>query len=421
VIPSASDRRDRIGAWLKRARGESMAVAAARLLSSGSALVVAAISARQLGPGGRGEIVFVVTVAMLCSEFVSLGANVSGRIHILRRSDVLIEDYLGLITVLVALQALLVTLILMTVGPTRFGLDPASCLLGVVLGVAMFFAHMMVDAAFAVRRTLETGIRDMLIGVLPMFLVVLVAVRGQLSVSLVIGLTAMGYVVGGFYLWRVVRRTADRIRFVPSRWSLILRSGIPVLAGSLGQTVALRADRLLVGLLSTSAALGVYSMAATAAELPRILLIPVTQILANRVAMGDITVRSLSSIFRRLALAYGALMVGVAVVGAAIIVPIVGPGFEDVRDSIAVLALSEGLLGLFLVSASVLTGFGQFRRLPLPSLCGAAVIVVADIIVVPRFGGSGAAWVLVAGFGSMALVAGALALACVRSTADGSS
>jgi O-antigen/teichoic acid export membrane protein len=398
-----------------------MAVAAARLLSSGSALVVAAISARQLGPGGRGEIVFVVTVAMLCSNFASLGANVSGRIHILRRSDVLIEDYLGLTTVLVALQALLVTLILMTVGPARFGLDPASCLLGVVLGVAMFFAHMMVDAAFAVRRTLETGIRDMIIGVLPMFLVVLVAVRGHLSVSLVIGLTALGYVVGGFYLWRVVRRTADRIRFVPSRWSLILRSGIPVLAGSLGQTVALRADRLLVGLLSTSAALGVYSMAATAAELPRILLIPVTQILANRVAMGDITVRSLSSIFRRLALAYGVLMVGVAVVGAAIIVPIVGPGFEDVRDSIAVFALSEGLLGLFLVSASVLTGFGQFRRLPLPSLCGAVVIVVADIIVVPRFGGSGAAWVRVAGFGSMALVAGALALACVRSTADGSS
>jgi O-antigen/teichoic acid export membrane protein len=162
-------------------------------------------------------------------------------------------------------------------------------------------------------------------------------------------------------------------------------------------------------------------MAATAAELPRILLIPVTQILTNRVAIGDITVRSLSTIFRRLALAYGVLMVGVAVVGAAIITPIVGAGFEEVRDSIAVLALSEGLLGLFLVSASVLTGFGQFRRLPLPSLCGAAVIVVADIIVVPRFGGSGAAWVLVAGFGSMALVAGALALACVRSTADGSS
>jgi O-antigen/teichoic acid export membrane protein len=285
----------------------------------------------------------------------------------------------------------------------------------------MFFAHMMVDAAFAVRRTLETGIRDMIIGVLPMFLVVLVAVRGQLSVSLVIGLTAMGYVAGGAYLWRVVRRRTDRIRFVPSRWSLILRSGIPVLAGSLGQTVAFRADRLLVGLLSTSAALGVYSMAATAAELPRILLIPVTQILANRVAIGDITVRSLSSIFRRLALAYGVLMVGVGVVGAAIITPIVGPGFEAVRDSIAVLAFSEGLLGLFFVSASVLTGLGRFRRLPAPSLCGAAVIVVADIIVVPRFGGSGAAWVRVAGFGSMALVAGSLALACVRSTPDNSS
>ena len=392
-----------------------MAVAVARLLSSGSALVVAAISARQLGPGGRGEIVFVVTVAMLCSELVSLGANVSGRIHILRRSDVLIEDYLGLATVLVGVQALLVTLILVTVGPARFGLDPTTCLLGVVLGVAMFFAHMMVDAAFAVRRTLETGIRDMIIGVLPMFLVVMVAVRGQLSVSLVIGLTALGYVAGGAYLWRVVRRRTDRARFVPSRWLLILRSGIPVLAGSLGQTVAFRADRLMVGLMSTTAALGVYSMAATTAELPRILLIPVTQILANRIAIGDITIHALSSILRRLVLAYGVLMVGVAVVGAAVITPIVGPGFEAVRDSIAVLALSEGLLGLFFVSSSVLTGLGRFRRLPAPSLCGAAVIVVADMVVVPRFGGSGAAWVRVAGFGSMALVAGVLALACLRS------
>ncbi len=235
---------------------------------------------------------------------------------------------------------------------------------------------------------------------------------------LVIGLTAVGYLVGGAYLWRVVRRRTDRVRFVPSRWLPILRSGIPVLAGSLGQTVAFRADRLLVGLLSTSAALGVYSMAATAAELPRILLIPVTQILANRLAIGDITVRSVSSIFRRLALAYGLLMVCVAGVGAAIITPIVGPGFEAVRDSIVLLAISEGLLGLFFVSASVLTGLGRFRRLPAPSLCGAAVIVVADIIVVPRFGGSGAAWVRVAGFGSMALVAGTLALACVRSTVD---
>jgi O-antigen/teichoic acid export membrane protein len=171
----------------------------------------------------------------------------------------------------------------------------------------------------------------------------------------------------------------------------------------------------MVGLMSTTAVLGVYSMAATTAELPRILLIPVTQILANRIAIGDITIHALSSILRRLVLAYGVLMVGVAVVGAAVITPIVGPGFEAVRDSIAVLALSEGLLGLFFVSSSVLTGLGQFRRLPAPSLCGAAVIVVADMVVVPRFGGSGAAWVRVAGFGSMALVAGVLALACLRS------
>ena len=416
MIRSASNRWYRLGVWLSRARGESLALAVAKVLAAGCALVVAAVSARNLGPSGRGEIVFVVTVVMLCSEFVSLGANVSGRIQILRKSGVLIEDYLGLVIALVMVQALLVTLILTTVGQARFGLDSATCLFGVALGVSMFFVNMMVDAAFAVRRTLETGIREVLVGAVSMLCVVAALVVGRLSVSLVIGLTAVGYATGGAYLWAIVSRSANRVRFVPSNWSSILRSGIPILAGSLGQAVAFRVDRLIVGLLSTSAALGVYSVAATAAELPRILLIPAVQILANRVAIGDITLHSLWPILRRLVLAYAVLMVGVAVAGAAIITPIVGSGFAAVSDSIAVLALSESLLGLFFVSVAVMTGLGHFHRLPAPSLCGAAVIVVADIMVVPRFGSIGAAWVRVAGFGLMALVASVLALSCVRSS-----
>jgi O-antigen/teichoic acid export membrane protein len=391
-------------------------IAAARLVSSACALLVAIASARQLGPVGRGEIVFVITVGILVSELVSLGTNVSGRVQILRNAGVLIEDFLGLAIVLVAAQTALVAGVLATVGSRWFELDATVCAAGVGTGAAMFFAHMMLDASFAVRRTLETGVRDLLIGILPVVGVLIAVSAGRLSVSIVIVVTALGYISGGCYLWGVVRRETGPIRFTPSRWGPILRSGMPVLVGSFGQVVALRADRLILGLLSTSAALGIYSVAATAAELPRIVLIPASQVLANRIATGDVSTRDLRSLLTRLMAAYGILMVVVAVVVPSILIPLLGGGFAGARDLVAVLALSEWLLAVFLLSVAVLTGLGQFRLLPIPAIVGMSAIVSADMFVVPRFGGAGAAWVRVAGFGSMAMLAALLMRRCVRSS-----
>ena len=113
--------------------------------------------------------------------------------------------------------------------------------------------------------------------------------------------------------------------------------------------------------------------------------------------------------------AYGLLMAVVAVVAPSIVIPLVGGGFADARDLIAVLALSESLLAVFLLATAVLTGLGQFRWLPIPAIVGMSVIVSADMFVVPRFGGAGAAWVRVAGFGSMAMLAALLMRRCIRS------
>ena len=203
-------------------RGETMVVAFARVISASAALVVAAASARQLGPVGRGEIVFVVTVAILCTEFVNLGTNVSGRIEILRGMDTKIEDYLGLIVALVGVQTALVATVLGIVGPTFFGSGVATCVIGVFLGAAMFLSHMLVDAAFAVRRTLQTGVRELLTGLVPVVIVVPVAVAGGLSVELVLALTAVGYALGALYLWGVVRSRSPKARFAPRSWRPIV-------------------------------------------------------------------------------------------------------------------------------------------------------------------------------------------------------
>ena len=397
--------RKRLVGFMGRARGESIVVSVARLVSAACSLLVAALSARHLGPSGRGEIVFVLTVSVLSSEFISFGTNVSGRIQILRRSGVFLEDFLGLTFVLAGLQTLLMGLLLGTVGVLVLKISALSCVLGVLLGVAMFVAHMLVDAAFSLRRTLETGLRDLLIGVTPLLPVVVLAATGALSVPIVIGLTASGYVVGGGYLWSVVRGRIDSVRFLPSTWTTIIRGGLPVLGGSFGQSLAFRADRLVLGVLVTPAALGIFSVAATTAELPRLLLLPVTQILANRVAGGEISASTLRGLVIRLGLGYSVVMLVVGLVGASVVLPVVGEEFDAVRDSITVLTFSEVLLGFYFLSVAVLTGLGKFRRLPAPAVGGAVVILLADVFVIPFHGGMGAAWVRVAGFGFMSVVA----------------
>ncbi|HCV33159.1 MAG TPA: hypothetical protein DGF10_00710 [Acidimicrobiaceae bacterium] len=398
-------RHPRLVAFLNQARGESMVVSSARLLSAGCSLLVAVVSARVLGPAGRGEIVFVMTVTMLGSEFVSLGANVSGRIQILRRSGVQIEDYLGLVAVLVGVQAILMSLVLGLVGGLAIGLTPMGCGLGVLLGIAMFAAHMLVDAAFSLRRTLETGIRDLLIGAVPLLPVIVLASIGHLSVEGVLGLTAAGYLTGGGYLTFVVARRVHSIRFSSRNWATIIRNGVPVLGGTFGQTLAFRADRLAIGLLATSATLGVFSVSATAAELPRLLLLPVTQILANRVAEGRIPVSGIRRIVVRVWAGYGLILLLVALVGAPLVLTVVGDAFAEARDTIAVLAFSEALLGIYFLSVAVLTGLANFRSLPAPALAGALFILIGDLLVVASHSSLGAAWVRVVGFGVMAIVA----------------
>ncbi|MEC9000593.1 MAG: oligosaccharide flippase family protein [Actinomycetota bacterium] len=408
--------RDRLEAFLGRGRGESLVVATARLVSAGCSLLVAVVSARHLGPSGRGEIVLVLTVAMLGSEFVGLGANVSGRIQILRRSGVAVEDYLGLTAVLAVVQAVLVGATLAIVGSLAVDLTLTTYLAGTGLGVAMFLAHMLVDASFALRRTLETGLRDLLIGVLPVVPVVALAATGRLSVDLVVGLTALGYAVGGVYLAMVVGRRTGRVRFSPPTWRIIVRNGLPVLGNSFGQTLAFRADRLVIGLVTTSATLGVFSVAATTAELPRLLLLPATQILVNRIAGGEIPVSSLGRLLVRLGVGYGLVMLAIGFVGGAVVLPVVGDGFTGVGEALPVLALGEALIGVHFLSIAVLTGLARFRRLPLPALLGSAILLVGDLLIVPEHGSIGASWMRVVGFGVMAGVSVTSMVTALRET-----
>ena len=79
-------------AWLVRGRGELAALSMGRAFSAVCALGVAIASARQLGPTARGEIVLVMAIAVISTEIMCLGADVTGRIQILRSSTYIFEN-----------------------------------------------------------------------------------------------------------------------------------------------------------------------------------------------------------------------------------------------------------------------------------------------------------------------------------------
>jgi len=95
---------------------------------------------------------------------------------------------------------------------------------------------------------------------------------------------------------------------------------------------------------------------------------------------------------------------------------VAGSGFSGIRDLVGVLALGEGLFGVFLISTGILAGLGMYRPLAVPGLFGAVVIVVVNLMVIPNHDEIGAAWVRVGGYGLMALMALALAASALRSS-----
>jgi len=378
------------------------------------ALVVAIVSARLLGPGGRGEVVLVLTVCILCMKLVDLGVNTSGRIKILRGDGTRVEDFLGLSLVLTVVQAVVVGAVLLLPRVTGGGLSPGTIAVGTFLGTTMFLTHMLVDACFAVRRTLQAAIRDVVTGVVPLILLLVVVLVTDLSVRSVLGMLALGHVAGAVHLWMVVRRYARRPRFEVSTWVPMLRSGLPVLGGSFSEAVAYRSDRLVVGVVATATALGVYSVAATTVEMTRLLLVPATQILANRIASGQVPLPAIRGLVVRLLLLYWGLVAVVGLAGGSVVLPLIGSEFGGIHTPLAILAVGEALFGLYLIGIAVLTGLGRFRRVVLPASLGSVLIVFGGPIVVPEWGIVGASWLRVAGFGAMGVLAAGTAVRSFR-------
>jgi O-antigen/teichoic acid export membrane protein len=366
---------------------------AAAFLSLANVLVIA----RVLGAEGRGHVAFLTAIAWLVGSMSTLGvqeanANFAAAEPRLRRAlatnSVVLSLLLGAISfvALVGLVAVFPAVggdsepVLRTI---TFAVIPVIVLQTCLRFLAQAdFAFGITNAAYLLAPVLNLGVNGAF------------AAFGVLSVEKAVGVWLMGQVLETVLIgWYVARRLAGFGRPDLALARRSLRFGAQAHAGRVMQLGNYRLDQWLLGAIAGPRELGLYSVAVAWAE--ALWYLPTALAAVQRPALvraaRDEAARLAAAIFRAVALVTTVLAVGMIVLAPALCVVVFG---EEFRGSIVDLRIL--VVGAFGMVAMKLFGNSLVAR-GRPILQSVAIgigfvsTVVLDVILIPPFGGAGAA------------------------------
>jgi O-antigen/teichoic acid export membrane protein len=180
------------------------------------------------------------------------------------------------------------------------------------------------------------------------------------------------------------------------RLTSLVRIGIPAMGVNVGLAIVLRADRYLLGVMSGPAAVGVYSLAATLSEIPRVVPAATGQVLMREAAVGGgVAVGGGAAVAGRLLrIAVLGTTAGSLVGGAAgwLLIPrIFGTEFEGARHLLLILLVAEVCFAPYALASRGLLGRGRTATAGSLGMIGAAFGVACYAICAQVGGAAGAA------------------------------
>lgn len=370
--------------------------------------------ARGLGPSGRGTIAFITVTALVVARVAGLGVGEATTVYAARRSeerDVLLSNLVLFMLSSSLLAAGLACAALQLLGderPAGVGQSELAILIAGTLASALVEA----GAAFLLgcgrlrRLALITATASW---VYPILLGVV-----WLSAGLTVTRAALAWVAAEVLrALLLLRQSARGVALVRPRLSVLvdsMRFGIRVWVGSFARFLNFRIDQILMGLMASEAALGIYAVAVNASEVLLYLpaatataLLPV----AARAEPGQRVQQTLRA-FRSAALVTIGAVVVAAILGPLLLPVVFGSAFRGSVEPF--LWLLPGALGfaataVFSNALVASTSPGLSSLGPLVSL---VVGVALDLVLIPRFGATGAAAAASMAFlagGSVAVVA----------------
>ncbi len=365
----------------------------AAFFSLGSILIVARI----LGPDGRGRVALLTAIGLLTANLATLGvqeanANLAAATPATRRS---LASNSVLLAFLFGTLAAGIVVVLVAVFPDVAG-DSSRGLLWVTLGfvpvmILGIFLLYLVQADYGFRVTNTASLIAPVVGFTGN---AVFASLGVLSVANAVGAWLAGQAIGTAILaWYVWRRLAGFGRLDLALARLSVGFGLRAYVGRVMQLGNYRLDQWLLGAIGGTRQLGLYSVAVAWAEalwyLPTALAAVQRPDLvrADRREAGGRAAR----IFRGTTLVTAASALAMIVLAPALCTTVFGESFSDSVEQLRVLVL--GAFGM--VAVKLLGNALVARGRPmLQSIClgaGFVCTVVLDVLLIPPFGGLGAA------------------------------
>jgi len=399
--------RNKLVGLTSRSGGETFVVLAGRVLTALTGLGFVLVTARNMGPVGRGQIAVAFTVAWVATGVGDLGAAVGARLSLLAGTVRLgSESVVWSLFLFVPFQLLTAILIMGVLAVGGWTADDAmSFTVGVsALTVGSAVANTADHLAYGCRAYRLVAVTWSVVSLLQLLVVGGLWASDSLSVPAAVHVMAVTQAAGGF--WMVIRiAPGGALRLGPSAVVArrLVRDGLSAGIGGLARFVAFRVDRIILAALLGVRSAGVFAVAAVLPETLRMASRSFAQVIGDRLRSGALDRGRLPVVVGRFLFGYMVSLVLVALLGPPTVTAVFGDVFGDAERLLPVLALAEGLLAVHLLYDGVFMGLASPSRIGVPSPAGAVVNVVACMILIPRVGVVGAAWSSVLGYGGMAI------------------
>ena len=188
----------------------------------------------------------------------------------------------------------------------------------------------------------------------------------------------------------------SRLRIDPGLLMPMIKRGLPLFISSLAGLVYMRIDQVMLGHLASAQELGRYTVAVrfsdSALFLPMALQAAFLPALVRaRKGDRDSFGRELSSYFDIMALTMLAAAIAVGASAQLAIPLVLGEEYRQSTAMVWVLALGLPFIGLGVARSALLTIEGWLWTAPVTTVLGAVVNVALNLVLIPRWGGMGAA------------------------------
>ena len=382
--------------------GSLLRGSAMRLVSDGSGIllgtVASVVTARVLGPSGKGTLAALTFVTALVTQCCTLGLGDAAVVRI-GQAKASAQEALSASLPAVALASVLGAAVVLGYSVLQLPVgDPniwAAVAVGCVTVVVGAVGQLLVFVVYAGQRVVAVSVLTIAMSVTAAATVVLFCVVIDFGVfgGMLAGLAAgvLGLAVAGTMVHRAQLRLRPRI--APAYLRPALSFGVRAQLANVLAYSSARIDLLFVYALATSHAAGLYSVALTFGAITGFVAIALSfASFPPMAAMNDADALELTARMARIATLLGtALAVLLALAGSTLIAVLLGDDFGGALAPTIVLLFANVLWGVQWLLSRALAARGDPGLLVRCFSANLAAMAVADAILIPLAAATGAA------------------------------